>query len=148
MDFSSYKTWERIACVVLGICAVCYFLTRSCSSEQSSLGYGASKEERLIERGKEFILSQVNSPSTTTFLTTTPMDKTEGLLRQWGVTLEERHDALMIGFEATNLYGGRVRKNWCIFFVNGTPIDYADGDNINRANVHQYISIMKDKGLW
>ena len=32
MDFSSYKTWERIACVVLGICAVCYFLTRSCSS--------------------------------------------------------------------------------------------------------------------
>ncbi len=74
------------------------------------------------------------------------MDKTEGLLRQWGVTLEEKHDALMIGFEATNGYGGRVSKIWCIFFVNGMPIDYADGDYLNSANVHQYISAMKEKG--
>ena len=148
MDLSSYKTWERIICVVLGICASCYFLVRSCSSEQNASERGATKEERLIERGKEFILNQVNSPSTTTFLTTTPMDKTEDLLREWGVKLEEKHDALMIGFEATNQLGGRVRQNWCIFYVNGTPVDYADGSYINRANVHQYISVMKDKGLW
>ena len=52
----------------------------------------------------------------------------------------------MIEFETTNALGGRVRKNLCVFYVNGNPIDYADGDYINRANVHQYISIMKEKG--
>ena len=146
MDFSSYKTWERIIIAGIAVIAILYFCISSCDSTSSSSNKSFQKEEQLIERGKEYILRQVNSPSTTTFLTTTPMDKTEALLKEWGVHLEEKHDALMIGFEATNLYGGRVRKNWCIFYVNGYPIDYADGENINRANVHQYISIMRENG--
>lgn len=145
MDFSSYKTWERIVCIVLaialGIGAIFYFTSPIGSNNEEP-----SKEEQLIKEGKAFILRQLNSPSTTTFLSTTPMDKTEALLVEWGVKLEDRHDALMIGFETSNVLGGRVRKNWCIFFVNGRAIDYADGDNINRANVHQYISIMREKG--
>ena len=104
---------------------------------------GSTKEEQLIERGKEYISRHISSP---TFVSTTPIDRTEALLKEWGVNLEDKHDALMIGFEATNLYGGRVHKNWCIFFVNGYPIDHADGDNINRVNVHHYISIMREKG--
>lgn len=36
MDFSSYKTWEKLVCVILGICAVFYFLTPSCSSDSNS----------------------------------------------------------------------------------------------------------------
>ena len=145
MDLSSYKTWERIVCVVLAVAltigAIFYFSSPNGSNKEEP-----SKEEKLIEKGKSFILRQLNSPSTTTFLSTTPMDKTEELLIEWGVNMESKHDALMIGFETTNAYGGRIRKNWCIFFVNGIPIDYADGDNINRANVHQYISIMREKG--
>ncbi len=29
-------TWKKIACIVLGICAVFYFLTRTCSSDSCS----------------------------------------------------------------------------------------------------------------
>lgn len=140
MDFSSYKTWQRIIIAVLALGAIIYFVIPA--QDNTSI----SKEQQLLEKGKEYILRQVNSPSTTTFLSYN--DKVEGLLREWGVTLEEKHDALMIEFETTNALGGRVRKNLCIFYVNGNPIDYADGDYINRANVHQYISIMKEKGLW
>lgn len=138
MDFSSYKTWQRIIIAVLALGAIIYFVIPA--QDNTSI----SKEQQLLEKGKEFVLRQVNSPSTTTFLSYN--DKVEGLLREWGVTLEEKHDALMIEFETTNALGGRVRKNLCIFYVNGNPIDYADGDYINRANVHQYISIMKEKG--
>lgn len=140
MDLSSYKTWQRIIIAVLALGAIIYFVIPA--QNNTSI----SKEQQLLEKGKEYILRQVNSPSTTTFLSYN--DKVEGLLREWGVTLEEKHDALMIEFETTNALGGRVRKNLCIFYVNGNPIDYADGDYINRANVHQYISIMKEKGLW
>ena len=140
MDFSSYKTWQRIVLAVLAFGAIIYFVMPS-ESDTS-----ISKEEQLLAKGKEFILGQVNSPSTTTFLSYN--DKVEGLLREWGVTLEEKHDALMIEFETTNALGGRIRKTLCVFYVNGIPVDYADADNINRANVHQYISIMKEKGLW
>lgn len=138
MDFSSYKTWQRIIIAVLALGAIIYFVIPA--QDNTSI----SKEQQLLEKGKEFVLRQVNSPSTTTFLSYN--DKVEGLLREWGVTLEEKHDALMIEFETTNALGGRVRKNLCVFYVNGNPIDYADGDYINRANVHQYISIMKEKG--
>lgn len=140
MDLSSYKTWQRIIIAVLALGAIIYFVIPA--QDNTSI----SKEQQLLEKGKEYVLRQVNSPSTTTFLSYN--DKVEGLLREWGVTLEEKHDALMIEFETTNALGGRVRKNLCIFYVNGNPIDYADGDYINRANVHQYISIMKEKGLW
>lgn len=138
MDFSSYKTWQRIIIAVLALGAIIYFVIPA--QDNTSI----SKEQQLLEKGKEYVLRQVNSPSTTTFLSYN--DKVEGLLREWGVTLEEKHDALMIEFETTNALGGRVRKNLCVFYVNGNPIDYADGDYINRANVHQYISIMKEKG--
>lgn len=138
MDFSSYKTWQRIIIAVLALGAIIYFVIPS--QDNTSI----SKEQQLLEKGKEYVLRQVNSPSTTTFLSYN--DNVEGLLSEWGVTLEEKHDALMIEFETTNALGGRVRKNLCIFYVNGNPIDYADGDYINRANVHQYISIMKEKG--
>ena len=140
MDLSSYKTWQRIIIAVLALGAIIYFVIPA--QNNTSI----SKEQQLLEKGKEYVLRQVNSPSTTTFLSYN--DKVEGLLREWGVTLEEKHDALMIEFETTNALGGRVRKNLCIFYVNGNPIDYADGDYINKANVHQYISIMKEKGLW
>lgn len=140
MDFSSYKTWQRIIIAVLALGAIIYFVIPA--QDNTSI----SKEQQLLEKGKEYVLRQVNSPSTTTFLSYN--DKVEGLLREWGVTLEEKHDALMIEFETTNALGGRIRKNLCVFYVNGIPVDYADGDNINRANVHEYISIMKAKGLW
>lgn len=140
MDLSSYKTWQRIIIAVLALGAIIYFVIPA--QNNTSI----SKEQQLLEKGKEYVLRQVYSPSTTTFLSYN--DKVEGLLREWGVTLEEKHDALMIEFETTNALGGRVRKNLCIFYVNGNPVDYADGDYINRANVHQYISIMKEKGLW
>lgn len=143
MDFSSYKTWRNI---IIAVIAIIFIVTKFSPTNEESNSYSTSisKEEQLLAQGKEFILRQVNSPSTTTFLSYN--DKVEGLLREWGVTLEEKHDALMIEFETTNALGGRVRKNLCVFYVNGNPIDYADGDYINRANVHQYISIMKEKG--
>lgn len=143
MDFRSYKTWRNI---IIAVIAVIFIVTKFSPTNEESNSYSTSisKEEQLLAQGKEFILRQVNSPSTTTFLSYN--DKVEGLLREWGVTLEEKHDALMIEFETTNALGGRVRKNLCVFYVNGNPIDYADGDYINRANVHQYISIMKEKG--
>ena len=133
MDFSSYKTWERIILAVLAIGAFFYFIS-------------PSKEAQLLEKGKEFILRQVNSPSSTTFLSYN--DNVEDLLSQWGVTFEEKHNALMIEFETTNELGGRTRKTLCIFYVNGTPVDYADADYLNKGNVHRYISTMKEKGLW
>ena len=145
MDFSSYKTWRNI---IIAVIAVIFIVTKFSPTNEESNSYSTSisKEEQLLAQGKEFILRQVNSPSTTTFLSYN--DKVEGLLREWGVTLEEKHDALMIEFETTNALGGRIRKTLCVFYVNGIPVDYADADNINRANVHQYISIMKEKGLW
>lgn len=107
-----------------------------------------SKETQLVQRGKAFILDQVISPSTTTFISHTSSDKIEALLCQWGVQLEEKHDALMIEIETTNGFGGRVRKNLCVFFVNGNPVEYADADDLNRVSIHQYITAMKDLGKW
>ena len=81
MDFSSYKTWQRIIIAVLALGAIIYFVIPA--QDNTSI----SKEQQLLEKGKEYILRQVNSPSTTTFLSYN--DKVEGLLREWGVTLEE-----------------------------------------------------------
>lgn len=107
-----------------------------------------SKESQLVERGQTFILNQLNNPSTAKFLSYTPNDKVEALLRSWGVTLEEKHDVIMLEVEGSNAYGGRISKTYCVFFVNGNPIDYADADNINASNIHQYITTMKEFRGW
>lgn len=151
MDFSSYKTWRNIAIAVIAIGAIIYFVSPSEENktppeENKTLVYNIPKEKQLLEKGKEFILRQVNSPSTTIFLSYS--DEVKGILTEWGVKLEEKHDALLIEFETTNALGGRIRKSLCIFYLNGIPVDYADASDLNRATVHQYISIMKEKGLW
>ena len=103
----------------------------------------SSKESQLVERGQRFILNQLNNPSSAKFISSTSSDKIESLLISWGVTLEEKHDAIMLEVEGSNAYGGRVRKSYCVFFVNGNPIDYADADDLNRVSIHQYITTMK-----
>ena len=78
----------------------------------------SSKESQLVERGQRFILNQLNDPSSAKFISSTSSDKIESLLISWGVTLEEKHDAIMLEVEGSNAYGGRVRKSYCVFFVN------------------------------
>ena len=107
-----------------------------------------SKESQLLQRGQSYILNQLGNPSTATFISHTSSDKVESLLREWGVTLEEKHDAILIEVEGSNAYGGRVRKNYCVFFVNGNPIDYADSENLNRVSIHNYITTMKQFSGW
>ena len=108
----------------------------------------SSKESQLIERGQRFILNQLNDPSSAKFISSTSSDKIESLLISWGVTLEEKHDAIMLEVEGSNAYGGRVRKSYCVFFVNGNPIDYADAEDLNRVSIHQYITTMKQFRGW
>lgn len=108
----------------------------------------SSKESQLVERGQRFILNQLNDPSSAKFISSTSSDKIESLLISWGVTLEEKHDAIMLEVEGSNAYGGRVRKSYCVFFVNGNPIDYADAENLNRVSIHQYITTMKQFRGW
>lgn len=108
----------------------------------------SSKESQLVERGQRFILNQLNDPSSAKFISSTSSDKIESLLISWGVTLEEKHDAIMLEVEGSNAYGGRVRKSYCVFFVNGNPIDYADAENLNRVSIHQYITAMKQFRGW
>lgn len=108
----------------------------------------SSKESQLVERGQRFILNQLNDPSSAKFISSTSSDKIESLLISWGVTLEEKHDAIMLEVEGSNAYGGRVRKSYCIFFVNGNPIDYADAEDLNRVSIHQYITTMKQFRGW
>lgn len=108
----------------------------------------ASKESQLVERGQTFLLNQLNNPSTAKFLSYTPNDKVEELLISWGVTLEEKHDVIMLEVEGSNVYGGKISKTYCVFFVNGNPVDYADADNINASSIHQYITTMKQFRGW
>ena len=54
----------------------------------------------------------------------------------------------MLEVEGSNAYGGRVRKSYCVFFVNGNPIDYADAEDLNRVSIHQYITTMKQFRGW
>ena len=108
----------------------------------------SSKESQLVERGQRCILNQLNDPSSAKFISSTSSDKIESLLISWGVTLEEKHDAIMLEVEGSNAYGGRVRKSYCIFFVNGNPIDYADAEDLNRVSIHQYITTMKQFRGW
>ncbi len=108
----------------------------------------SSKESQLVERGQRFILNQLNNPSSAKFISSTSSDKIESLLISWGVTLEEKHDAIMLEVEGSNAYGGRVRKSYCVFFVNGNPIDYADAEDLNRVSIHQYITTMKQFRGW
>ena len=107
-----------------------------------------SKESQLVQRGKTFISNQLGNPSDISFISHTSNDNVEALLREWGVTLEEKHDAILIEVEGSNVYGGRVRKNYCVFFVNGNPIDYADSENLNRVSIHDYITTMKQFKGW
>ena len=107
-----------------------------------------SKESQLVQRGKTFISNQLGNPSGISFISHTSSDNVEALLREWGVTLEEKHDAILIEVEGSNVYGGRVRKNYCVFFVNGNPIDYADSENLNRVSIHNYITTMKQFSGW
>ena len=107
-----------------------------------------SKESQLVQRGKTFISNQLGNPSDISFISHTSNDNVEALLREWGVTLEEKHDAILIEVEGSNVYGGRVRKNYCVFFVNGNPIDYADSENLNRVSIHNYITTMKQFRGW
>ena len=107
-----------------------------------------SKESQLVQRGKTFISNQLGNPSDISFISHTSNDNVEALLREWGVTLEEKHDAILIEVEGSNVYGGRVRKNYCVFFVNGNPIDYADSENLNRVSIHNYITTMKQFKGW
>ena len=113
-----------------------------------AISCGNTKENSLINKGEDFILDQVLSPSSTIFLSTTPSDIVEDLFTQWGVEIEEKHDIIMIEFETANAIGGKVRKSYCIFFVDGEPIDFADSENINKTNVHKYISAIKMKSSW
>lgn len=47
--YDELKTWEKVVCIILSICAVCHFLTRLCSSEQiTSSSYGNSKTSSSI----------------------------------------------------------------------------------------------------
>lgn len=108
----------------------------------------SSKESQLVERGQRFILNQLNDPSSAKFISSTSSDKIESLLISWGVTLEEKHDAIMLEVEGSNAYGGKVRKSYCVFFVNGNPIDYADAEDLNRVSIHQYITTMKQFRGW
>ena len=108
----------------------------------------SSKESQLVERGQRFILNQLNDPSSAKFISSTSSDKIESLLISWGVTLEEKHDAIMLEVEGSNAYGGRVRKSYCVFFVNGNPIDYADAEDLNRVSIHQYITTVKQFRGW
>lgn len=108
----------------------------------------SSKESQLVERGQRFILNQLNDPSSAKFISSTSSDKIESLLISWGATLEEKHDAIMLEVEGSNAYGGRVRKSYCVFFVNGNPIDYADAEDLNRVSIHQYITTMKQFRGW
>lgn len=108
----------------------------------------SSKESQLVERGQRFILNQLNDPSSAKFISSTSSDKIESLLISWGVTLEEKHDAIMLEVEGSNAYGGRVRKSYCVFFVNGNPIDYANAEDLNRVSIHQYITTMKQFRGW
>ena len=108
----------------------------------------SSKESQLVERGQRFILNQLNDPSSAKFISSTSSDKIESLLISWGVTLEEKHDAIMLEVEGSNAYGGRVRKSYCVFFVNGNPIDYADAEDLSRVSIHQYITTMKQFRGW
>ena len=107
-----------------------------------------SKESQLVQRGRTFISNQLGNPSDISFISHTSNDNVEALLREWGVTLEEKHDAILIEVEGSNVYGGRVRKNYCVFFVNGNPIDYADSENLNRVSIHNYITTMKQFRGW
>lgn len=107
-----------------------------------------SKESQLVQRGKTFISNQLGNPSDISFISHSSNDNVEALLREWGVTLEEKHDAILIEVEGSNVYGGRVRKNYCVFFVNGNPIDYADSENLNRVSIHNYITTMKQFKGW
>ena len=93
-------------------------------------------------------MNQLNNPSSAKFISSTSSDKIESLLISWGVTLEEKHDAIMLEVEGSNAYGGRVRKSYFVFFVNGNPIDYADAEDLNRVSIHQYITTMKQFRGW
>lgn len=150
----SYKFWERLILVALVIGGFFYFKSLlsddSSISEDNSSAYSSSTSsystKQLLDRGQKFILRQVKSPSTTVFLSYN--DNVESLLKEWGINFEKKHDALLIEFETTNGFGGRVRKSLCVFYVNGNPVDYADGDHINKVNAREYISIMQAKGVW
>ena len=144
MDLSSYKTWEKIFLVLLVVGAVVYFLIPS-GGDSDSGSTPKKNENTLLVRGKEYILDRVNSPSTTTFLSYKNVDS---LLKEWGVEMDSNHHAMLIEFEATNAFGGRVRKSWCIFYLNGNAVDHADGQYINKVNIREYINTMKWQGKW
>ena len=115
----------------------------TCIIASSCFNQTSSKEQLLLERGKQFILDKVRSPSSTVFISSVSSEDTEKILTDWGVKLEDKHDVIMLEFETVNGFGGKVREMACIFFVNKNPIDYADASDVNQTYIHKYIETLK-----
>lgn len=119
-------------------CAVVFGLLQMCDG----------KEDKLIDAGKEYVLSNLNAPSSAVFLSHASSSKCRKVLEDWGITMEDRHDVITLEVEAENGFGGRIRKNFMVFFVNGNAVDMEDATEVNKTNVKVLINNLKENYGW
>ena len=139
-DWSKLKRIGSIVAVSV-VCALIF-------GEQGENALIGGGENALKEAGKKYILQNINSPSTAKFISYVNSKNMKKVLEEKGVSLESKHDVVAIEVEATNVLGGRIRKDYVVFFINKVPVEMMDADNLNSSNIHQAISHLKAHKGW
>lgn len=111
------------------------------------LGCGNSLSE-IENRGYSFLANQMNSPSTLVLLEYISASQTAEIFRQGGWELEPYQKAVTYIVEGTNNFGGRIKKSYVVFFVDGNPIDYVESDQLNKFNIDNVKTFLRINGFY
>lgn len=115
-QWSNGKKW-------IGIIAV-LFLSFTCSGDS------------LKSKGQEYVLENLKSPSSADFFSYTDSKEIRKLIKnEYNIKYDKDYDIIMLGVEATNGFGGRVREDYIVVFKDGEAVDMVDASIVNRNTI-------------
>lgn len=102
----------------------------------------------LEDEGFKYIRNQMMSPSSVSLLKCIDAEKTAGMLKQVGWTLEPYQKAVYYDIEAANALGGLLTKSYIVFFVDDVPMDYIETQRVSAGTVNQAKAALRANGFY
>ena len=121
-----------------------FFLVYTISTEvddSSSSSYSYSSSDPLLEKGKEYILQHLKSPSTAVFLSYISADDMRRQCKKKNISYKTNCDIIAHRVEATNGFGGRDNELYFVFFKDGVPVGMeAESEMSTKEEILRLIS--------
>lgn len=135
-----------LAVVIGGICILAGILNFAGVFSSSSSSSNALSSSSIKSTGYNFVLYQLKSPSTAVLVDYFDPNVMRESFNKIGFEMKNNQCAAMYDVEATNSFGGRVRKKYVVFFQDGEPIDLCDAEMITRNAIPTVEYVLKKKG--